>query len=321
MPRYIKQTVILAKVETTSGVDAVPTGGADAVLVSDVSINPLEATNVDRANIRSFFGANEQLVATANLRVGFTVELAGSGTAATAPQWGDLLLGCAFAEALLATPNRVEYTPISGTLQSLTIYYYDGGVLHKLLGCMGNVKLMAKVGDRPKLQFDFVGVDGGISAAANPSGTYTAWKTPVTMTKANVPTDITFGATYATGALTGGTIYPSAGLEIDLGNAVNFTPLLSSESVDITDRSASGNAMFDLSAAQEVTLMASVKANTLQSMGMKIGSAAGNNIVLHAPAVQLINPSKQELNGRRMIGYDLRLVPVAGNDELRIVTQ
>lgn len=318
MPRYIKQTLILAKVETTSGTDAVPTGAADALLISDMSINPLEATNVDRANVRSFFGANEQLVATANVRVGFTVELAGSGTAGTAPQWGDLLLGCAFAEATLASPARIEYTPVSATLQSLTIYYYDAGVLHKLLGCMGNVKLMAKVGDRPKLQFDFVGVDGGISAASA-SGTYTAWRTPVTMTKANVPNDVTFGATYAAGALTAGTVFPSAGLDLDVGNQVNFTPLLSSESVDVTDRALVGTVMFDLTAAQEVSLMATVKANTLQTMGMKIGTAAGNSIVLHTPGVQLLNPSKQELNGRRMIGYDMRFPPIAGNDELRIV--
>lgn len=113
MPRYIRNTVILAKVEVTAGTDAVPTGGADAVLVSDVSITPLDATNIDRSLIRAFFGASDQLVGTSFVRCSFTVELAGSGTAATAPQWGDLLLGCAFAEALLATPNRVEYTPTS----------------------------------------------------------------------------------------------------------------------------------------------------------------------------------------------------------------
>ena len=34
MSRYIRNTVILAKVETTAGTDATPTGGADAVLVN-----------------------------------------------------------------------------------------------------------------------------------------------------------------------------------------------------------------------------------------------------------------------------------------------
>lgn len=317
MARYIRNTVILAKVEATAGTDAVPTGGADAVLVSDVSITPLEATNIDRALIRAYFGASEQLVGTAFVRCSFTVELAGSGTAGTAPQWGDLLLGCAFAEAVLATPNRVEYTPVSTSLKTLSIYYYDDGVLHKLLSCMGNVKLSAKVGDRPKLTFDFMGVDGGITAVALPSTTLTAWKTPVAMVKANV-VDVTLGASYATGALTGGTAYPSTGIEVDLGNSVQFNANLTAERIDVTDRSATGTLQLDLTAANEVTFMGTVKANTTQSLGFTIGTATGYKIIVHAPAVQLINPRKEELNGSRLIGYDVRLVPSAGNDEIRL---
>lgn len=320
MPRYIRNTVILAKVETTAGTDAVPTGGADAVLVSDVSITPLDATNIDRSLIRAFFGASDQLVGTSFVRCSFTVELAGSGTAATAPQWGDLLLGCAFAEALLATPNRVEYTPISTSLKTLTIYWYDDGVLHKLTNCMGNVKLSAKVGDRPKMMFDFLGVDSGVTAVANASPTLTAWKTPVSMTKANV-VDITLGCTYATGALASGTVTPSTGMEIDLGNSVQFTPTLSAERVDITDRQAQGTVQFDLTAAQEVANHTAVKANTVQSLGLTIGSAAGNKIILHLPNMQMLNPRKEELNGNRVIGYDMRVMPLTGNDEIRLVTQ
>lgn len=318
MPRYIRNTVILAKTETTVGVDAVPTGAANALLVSDVSITPLEAQNIDRALIRAYFGASEQLVGTAFKRVQFTVELAGSGTAGTAPAWGPLLTACAFAEAVLATPARVEYTPVSTGLKTVTIYYYDDGVLHKLLASMGNVKLSAKVSDRPKLTFDFMGVDGGDTATANASPTLTAWKTPVAMTKANV-VDIKLGPTYAAGALTAGTLMKSTGIEIDLANAVQFTPTLSEESVDITDRQASGSVQFDLTAAQEVANMATVKANTLQSLGMEIGTTSGNKLMLFLPGVQLLAPRKEEINGRRFIGHDLRITPVNGNDEVRII--
>ena len=322
MPRYIRNTVILAKVETTSGTDATPTGASDAVLVSNMTITPLDAQNVSRDLVRGYFGGSEQLVATASVKCSFSVELAGSGAAATAPQWGDLLLGCAMAESSLTTPNRFEYTPLSSALKSLSIYYYDDGVLHKLLYCMGNVKLSAKIGERPMLNFDFVGVDGGISATTNASPTLTAWKTPPTMAKANV-VDITLGSTYATGAITGGTVYSSNGLELDFGNAVQYVPTLSSESVDITQREVTGSMELDLTAANEVSFMATVKANITQSLALTIGTATGNKMIIHAPAVQLINPSKRDVNGRRFIGYDLRLVPTAagsGNDELRIVT-
>lgn len=322
MARYIRNTVILAKVETTAGTDAVPTGSADAVLVSNMSITPLEAQSVNRDLVRGYFGGSEQLVATAYVKCGFTVELAGAAAAATAPQWGDLLLGCGMAEALLTTPNRVEYTPVSSALKTLTIYYYDDGVLHKLLGAMGSVKISAKIGDRPTLQFDFTAIDGGISAAANATPTFTAWKTPLAMTKVNV-VDITLGATYSAGVISGGTVYASQGLELDLGNTVNYVPLLSSERVDISQREVSGNMQLDLTAANEVTFMATVKANSTQSLALTIGTATGNKIIIHAPAVQIIKPAKAEVNGSRLVGYELRLVPTAagsGNDELRIAS-
>lgn len=319
MPRYIRNTVICAKPETTAGTDAAPSGAANAILVSDMSITPLDAKNIDRNLVRGYFGASEQLVGTASVKVSFTVELQGSGTAATAPALGNLLLGCGMAEASLSTPNRVEYTPISTVLKTLTIYYYDDGVLHKLLMAMGNCMLSAKVGDRPTLKFEFTGLDGGMSAASA-SPTYTNWKTPVSMTKANV-VDITLGATYAAGVLSGGTAYPSTGIEINLGNSVQYTPLLSSERIDIIDRDVSGSTELDLTAAQEVSFMSTVKANTTQSIALTIGTVSGSKLIIHAPAVQMLNPKKVDLNGTRLIGYDLRLVPTAagtGNDELRL---
>ena len=319
MPRYTRNTLITAKLETVPGTDALPTGAANAILVSDQTITPLDAQNIDRGIVRGYFGASEQLIGPASVKVSFTVELAGSCTAGTTPAYGPLLQACAMAEGVLASPARVEYTPVSTGIKTATIYYYDDGVLHKLLGAMGTFTISAKVGEKPVMKFDFTGLDGGI-AVANDTGTFTAFKKPVAMTKANV-IDIALAGTYTAGVLTGGTQYSSTGLEISLGNAVSFTPMLSSETVDITDRETTGSTELDLTAAQEVALMASVKANTTQSVGMTIGTVAGNKVTLFAPAVQQMAPKKNDKNGKRLIGYDLRFMPVNGNDELRIVVQ
>ena len=319
MPRYTRNTLITAKLESTAGQDALPTGAVNAMLVSEQTITPLDAQNIDRGIVRGYFGASEQLIGPASVKVSFTVELAGSGTAGTAPAYGVLLQACAMAEGLLTTPARVEYTPVSTGIKTATIYYYDDGVLHKLLGAMGNCTISAKVGEKPVMKFEFTGLDGGIAVATD-TGTFTAFKKPVAMTKANV-VDIALGGTYTTGAFTGGTAYSSTGIEINLGNAVSFTPMLSSETVDITDRETTGSTELDLSATQEVALMASVKANTTQSLGMTIGTAVGNKVTIFAPAVQQLAPKKSDKNGKRLIGYDLRFMPVAGNDELRLVVQ
>lgn len=317
MPRYARNAAILAKIETTYGTDPVPTGAANAMLISNLSVNPLNANNVSRDLIATYFGGSEQLVGTAFLEASFDIELAGSGAAGTAPAWGALLRACGFAEAITAS-TRVDYTPITSAIESATIYYHDDGVLHKLLGARGTFDIKMGVGERPVLSFKFQGLDGGISAVANPALTLTAFKTPLVVTDANTG-DVTIGCTYSAGVLTGGTAYTSRGLQVSMGNAVTFTPLLGGETIDLTNREATGHIDLDLTAANEVTFMASVKANTKQGIGIVHGTTAGYKVLVHAPAAQLINPTKQDVNGRRLVGYDLRLVPSAGNDELRIV--
>lgn len=318
MPRYSENTVILAKIETTVGTDAAPAGATDALLTTQPQITPLDATMVDRDLMRPTFGGSEELLTVANVKCNYKVEMSGGGTAGTAPPLGKLLIACACAEATLTTPARVEYTPVSTSLKTLSQYWYDDGVLHKLLGSMGNCKINAKVGDIPRFEFDFIGVDGSATATANPAATTTMWKPPPVMNKAST-VDISLGGTYAAGVITGGTAYVSQGLEMDFGNKVAFLALLSSERVEITGRKSVGKMTLELTAAQEVAMLATVKAGTTQSLALTIGTVAGNKVLLYFPAVQLLNPQKVSQDDVRLVSFDLRMVPVAGNDEFRIV--
>lgn len=318
MARKTRNTVILAKIETTIGTDAVPTGAANALLVSNASFE-LSINNVDRDVLRSYMGGAEQLAGSRSVAISFDVEMSGSGTAGTAPAWGPLLQACAFAEVITAG-QRVEYNPVSTGFKTLTIYYYRDGVVRKALAAMGNVQVMAEEGSIPKFRFTFTGLDGGISAAANATPTLTAWKTPKVVNNDNTGR-VTLGATYATGALSGGTEYCSKGINLDAGNKVGFLSMLGPCSgVDVTDRAATGSITLDLDAAAEVAAITDVLANTLTSIGLVHGTAAGAKVLLFAPAAQRINPKDADNDGRAFNTFDLRLTPVAGNDELRIVS-
>jgi|CXWL01.1.fsa_nt_gi hypothetical protein len=319
--RITRNTAILAKIEATYGVDAAPTGGANALLVSNLSITPLESQNVDRDNIRPYLGGSEQLLGTRQIKCGFDIELTGSGTVATAPAWGPLLRGCGLAEVLTALV-RADYVPVSTAFESLTIYWHDDGVLHKALGCRGTAVFKMGVGERPVMSFSFTGLYSTPTAVANPAVTLTAWKTPQVIADASTQ-DTIFGGTHATAtapAIVGGTTYPSQGLEVDLGNSINFTALLGGETVDLTQRSVSGKVTLDLTAAQEVGLMGNVELATLTTLGLIHGTVANQRVMLWLPAVQLINPTKADVNGKRMVAFDFRCVPTAGNDELRVVS-
>lgn len=317
MARYQRNAAVLAKIETVYGTDAAPIGATDALLVSDLSITPLNAQNQDRNLLRGYLGGSDQLVGNSYKDVSFSVEIAGSGAAGTAPAWGKLLRMCGFAEAITAG-NRVEYSPISQSFESGTIYYYADGAVHKLLGCRGTVQWDLTEGARPVMKYKFMGLDGGLAAAATPSLTLTAFKQPLVITDPNT-SDVTLGCTYSAGALVGGTIYPSRGLSLDAGVSAQYIPTLGGQSVDITNRVSTGSTTLDLTAAQEVTLMAGVQANSLQGLGLLHGTTAGNKVLFFAPSVQMINPKHTDFNGRILNSYDLRLLPSAGNDELRVV--
>jgi hypothetical protein len=317
--RYIRKTVILAKIQPTPLTDSVPVGATDAILVSNVTINQLNAKNVDRALIKPYFGGSQQLVGEYYVEASFDVELAGSGTAGTAPAWGALVRGCAMAETITAGVD-VEYNPISDALEALTIHYHVDGVLHTIIDAKGTFDLKATVGIKPVFSFKFIGLYGGISAVTNPNSVLTTWITPQVINSANSG-NVMLGCSYATEALSGGTMYPSTGLDVTLANTTVHNLLLGGDSIDITDRVPTGKLTLDLSATQHVNFMSNIQANNLSSMGFTHGTTAGNQILFYAPAVQLTTPAYVNQNGRALVGMALRFTPLLGNDEIKLVVK
>lgn len=319
MARYIRLAAILAKIESTYGVNSMPSAAANAMLVSDFNIN-FQAENVPRDLVRPFMGGSEHLVGRCYVELTFSVEFAGSGAAGTAPAYGPLLRACGFTETVTAS-TRTEYNLTTPVTDSVSINYHIDGIQHRAIGCRGTVAIKMGISQRPMLEFRFVGLDGQVVEQANATLDTSAFKTPFVVTNAN-SADITFGGTYAsTPNITGGTVYPSQGLDLDLGNTVNMVPLLGGDAVDVVAREVTGKIAVDLTAAQEVTFTTAFKANTVQSLGLKLGNTAGYKVLAFMPAVQLLNPAKIDYNGRLLIGYDLRAIPSAstGNDELKLV--
>ena len=119
MPLLTRRRLLASKIETTYGVDPVPTGAANAILLSDLEVTPQDADFADRGLIRPYLGRSEQLPAGIRAMVKAGVELQGSGTAGTAPGWGPLLRGCGFSETLSAA--AVTGTAQAGTTTSITL--------------------------------------------------------------------------------------------------------------------------------------------------------------------------------------------------------
>ena len=118
MPLLTRKRLILAETETQYGTDPSP-GAADAVLVRDLSITPLQSDVVSRDLIRPYLGASEQLLANTRVECTFSVEMAGSGTAGTAPRYGSVLKACGMAET--AVTPAVTGTADGGAANSITL--------------------------------------------------------------------------------------------------------------------------------------------------------------------------------------------------------
>ena len=151
MPLLTRKRLLLAKTEDTYGTDSTPTGSANAILVRNLEIVPLQSDIVQRELIRPYLGNYEQLLANTRVQVTFEVELAGSGTAGTAPAYGPVLKACGLAETLVATTSAT-YAPVSTSFSSVTLYFLQDAIRHIVTGARGTFRLNGTVGAmKPKI--------------------------------------------------------------------------------------------------------------------------------------------------------------------------
>jgi hypothetical protein len=151
----MRKRTILAKIESAYGTDPTPTGAANAILVRNLTITPMQTDQASRDLIRAYLGNYENLPAAIHAMVEFEVEVAGKGTAGQAPNYGPLLRACAMQEKLVATDEtgtcQVGSTSTTAVLRAALAQpddFYNGSVI-EITGGTG-------VGQR-RLITDFVG--------------------------------------------------------------------------------------------------------------------------------------------------------------------
>ena len=155
MPLKSRKRLLRAKIESSYGTDPTP-AGTDAVLVRSLEITPLNADLVERELILPYMGNFEQLLGNQHVEITFEVELAGSGSAGTAPAWGPIIRACGFSETISASTS-VTYAPVSSSFESCTIYFDNDGVNHKIKGCRGTFSMTCELNAIPVISFTMTG--------------------------------------------------------------------------------------------------------------------------------------------------------------------
>jgi hypothetical protein len=309
MALKLRRLGVLAKIETTYGTDSVPTGAANAVLLQDVTITPMEAEQIERTLIRSFLGANPVVLAAKRMRLQATVDLAGSGTAGTAPAYGPLLRACGMAETIVPA-TRVEYAPVSSGEESISLYANLDGIRHVGLGVRGTFSVLLETRNFSRLQFDFTGFFITPTAVALPASDYSAWREPRPVGFADTPVFTLDG--YAA---------PMSGLTYAHGNTVSFRDLVNRQAIEITDRKPVANVTIEAPTLAAKDFFALSNAQTPVVLALQQGTTAGNVVELDMPRVQVLNPAYADDEGNAMLAMELRPLPNAGNDELKITVR
>jgi hypothetical protein len=306
-----RKTVILAKIETTYGTDPVPTGAANAMVVRNLSLSPLQATRVSRDIVRDYLGNSEQLVGSQSIELSFEVEIAGAGSAGTAPKYSPLLRACGLSETVNASVS-VVYQPVSAAFEGATLYYNLNGRRHKLTGARGSVSMKLAIDQLPVFAFKFVGQYNLPADAAEASVAYTGWQVPAIVTNTNT-TSLSFHG--YSGAL-------MSDLSIDLANDVQFRPVVGAASaVLITNRSPAGSITLDSDLVASWDPWSRISAGTLSSLSIVQGTIAGNKVQIDAPKVQIGNPTIGDRLGISTEQFPLTLMASTANDELVITVK
>ena len=304
-----RKRYILAKVESTYGTDPTPTASLNAILTTGLQRTIYAGDTVERNLDRATLGADEQLNVGPFAQVTFGVELAGSGTAGTAPAWGPLLRACGFDEVITVSTS-VEYSPVSDAYDSVTIYYDQDGERQILKGARGTVQFMMNPGQIPMMQFTFTGLYAKPAAITPVTPVVTSFQTPLPVNKTNTPTCTldTYDAVLRA-------------LEVDWGGEVPYLNFVNLEEVFIVDRAPVGNMTIlapDIGDKDIFALAESHNGVTLSAFQIVHGTTAGNIITVDAPKAQLSGIQETDISGEMGYQFGLRLLPNSGDDELVI---
>jgi len=302
-----RKRLILVKTESTYGTDSTP-AGTDALLVRNLDITPLSGDVVSRDLIRPYLGNFDQLIGLTSVAINFEVELAGSGSAGSAPKFDAILKACGLGSTIV-TSTSVTYAPVSSSFSSATIYFNVDGVLHKLTGCRGSMTMSCAVGAIPTLAFNLTGVYNAPTDTAQPAVTYSAQATPLIFREGNTSS---FSFFSYSGIL--------QSVDFNLANSLVYRELVGgTKETLITDRKPAGTVMIEAPTIATKDFFTTALGSSTGNLTFLHGTTAGNRVTFTASQVDVLNPTYQDQDSIMMLSVPYVALPTtAGNNEFSL---
>jgi hypothetical protein len=203
---------------------------------------------------------------------------------------------------------QVAYLPVSSAMESITNYINMDGKRHIMTGVRGSWGVRLDPGNIPAITLDLMGLFLTPTDTVLPTQVLTAWPTPeiVNYVNTSVPSLHGFAATK---------LY---GLSVAMNNQVIHRDLPGVEDIMIPNRGPTGSIEIEDPTIAEKNYFTSARSVTLGALSVLHGSAAGKQVHIHAPAVQLTQPRYSDRNSIIGLQMQTRFTPQAGDDEVSL---
>lgn len=305
MALLTQKSVILAKIESTYATDPTPTTSADAISVYDVEIEMTREAQ-ERRPIDVTLSPLQPVMGDGFGKISFDVNLKGSGTAGTAPDWLVLAKACGYVNTNVpATSDTLK--PDDTPTDSCTIWAYKDGIKYVFVGCRGEMKWVFEAGKIVKLKFEMQGRYALCTDVSLPSAITVDSTRPVPA----IGTVFTFGSYAAV----------IEKLELSLNNEIVKNPDMNAtygvQSFEITGRKPSGKMTVNavLRATSNADFWSYMDAGTTKALSIVIGTAAGNIATITAPVCTITSIKPSSKNGIDTFEIEFDLVRSSGGDE------
>lgn len=310
MSKLLERQVLLVKNESSYGEDSTPTAASNAIPICEKTKPEFDINMIERGHPFPSLSKIKPLAGARYAKLAYKVELFGSGAVDTPPRVGDSFEGCSFEEEINADEN-VTYKPASENLKSNTIYHYVDGLLYKLLGAVGNMKLSGKNGEPVYCDFEMSGLCQENSDASIVTPTFESnYKSPplalsVSFTLDSVETFIL------------------REFEIDMGIPIIPRPSM----VDATGyagfccgkRNPSGKLVVEATSKATYDFLTKLMGSTEVATTISITNVAGNQYDISLPYINFTNVDLDESDGLAIFDVPISLNIGSNDDEISII--
>jgi len=308
MPKKTRLRALLAKDESTYGSDPTASGAQNAILCTELSIEPVQSDEVSRDLIRSYLGNYDTLLANTRAQVTITVELAGSETKGVAPQIAPLLTSCGLSQTV-AAGTSVTYAPVSSNFDSCTIVYNADGIQHKLTGCRGTFSLNAEVGSIPTITFVMTGLYNAPTDTTMPTCTFQKQADPLVFKQGNTSGFEFQGYSAALNTFS-----------FEMNNEIVYRELVDgTKEVILNNRAPSGTVQIENIPLATKNYFTAATSNLSGNNTFQHGQDDGNKVTVSMPKANITAPAYASVDDIDMLDLAYTAVPNSGNDEVSLV--